>query len=92
MANYIVRAVLSNPRHPEYGQYTLPFHIPDNQYGDAMEALASLGIGDPVERDCRVDEIDSNFPILKRLEKVAVNVDELDYLSPQIRVSSGSHV
>ena len=84
MANDIVRAVLSNAQHPEYGQYTLPFPIPDQEYGAVMEALASLGIGDPVARDCRVDEIDSVFPILKRLEKVAVNVDELDYLAKRL--------
>ena len=43
-----------------------------------------MGIGDPVGRDCRVDELNSSFLILKRLEKVAVNVDELDYLAKRL--------
>ena len=51
---------------------------------DTVAALASLGIGDPVGRDCRVDELNSSFLILKRLEKVAVNVDELDYLAKRL--------
>ena len=55
-----------------------------------MAALASLGIGDPVGRDCRVDELNSSFLILKRLEKVAVNVDELDYLAKRLDSSDGS--
>ena len=25
--SYVIKAVLSNPRHPEYGQVTIPFPI-----------------------------------------------------------------
>jgi hypothetical protein len=49
-----------------------------------METLERMEIGDAVQRDCRVDEITSDFPILKRLEKVAINVDELDYLAKRL--------
>ena len=80
----MMHAVLSNSRHPEYGQPTVPFPIPRGAYDDTVAALASLGIGDPVGRDCRVDELNSSFLILKRLEKVAVNVDELDYLAKRL--------
>lgn len=80
----MMHAVLSNSRHPEYGQLTVPFPIPRGAYDDTVAALASLGIGDPVGRDCRVDELNSSFLILKRLEKVAVNVDELDYLAKRL--------
>ena len=31
-----------------------------------------------------MDELNSSFLILKRLEKVAVNVDELDYLAKRL--------
>lgn len=81
---YIIRAVLSNAKHPEYGQFTIPFPIPESEYEFALDALASLGIGSPSDRDCRVDEIDSSFPILKRLEKVAINLDEMDYLAKRL--------
>ena len=80
----MTHAVLSNSRHPEYGQLTVPFPISRGAYDDTVAALASLGIGDPVGRDCRVDELNSSFLILKRLEKVAVNVDELDYLAKRL--------
>ena len=77
----MMHAVLSNSRHPEYGQLTVPFPISRGAYDDTVAALASLGIGDPVGR---VDELNSSFLILKRLEKVAVNVDELDYLAKRL--------
>ena len=42
------------------------------------------GAGSPLKRDCRVDELESGFPILKRLEKVGANLDELDYLARRL--------
>ena len=59
----MMHAVLSNSRHPEYGQLTVPFPISRGAYDDTVAALASLGIGDPVGRDCRVDELNSSFPV-----------------------------
>ena len=79
-----MRAVLSNAKHPEYGQVTIPFPLAQDQYDDCVELLEKLGIGDVVERDCKVEEIQGGLPILKRLEKVAVNIDELDYLSKRL--------
>ena len=79
-----MRAVFSNAKHPEYGQVTIHLPIPRSEYDHCMELLATLEIGDAVGRDCRVDEITSDFPILKRLEKSAVNVDELDYLAKRL--------
>jgi len=76
----VSQAVLSNSQHQEYGGVTVPFPIPREEYDHVMELLEPLEIGDPIARDCRVDEISSEYPILKRLEKVAVNIDELDYL------------
>ncbi|MFQ9916311.1 MAG: hypothetical protein ACLRWQ_07875 [Flavonifractor plautii] len=31
-----------------------------------------------------MDELESGFPILKRLEKVGINLDELDYLARRL--------
>ncbi len=31
MSSYMIKAVLSNPRHPEYGQVTIPFPIPNEE-------------------------------------------------------------
>ena len=54
----MIRAVLSNPSHPEYGVATIPFPIPRDQYAHCMELLEALEIGDAVKADCRVEEID----------------------------------
>ena len=77
-------AVLGNAKHPEYGSATVPLPIPNDEYGHVMELLGTLGIGDVMERDCKVEEIRGGLPILKRLEKVAVNIDELDYLAKRL--------
>ena len=79
-----VNAVLSNPKHPEYGQYTVPLPIPSDQYDGLIEALNVMGMGDPLARDCQMDEIFGEYPILKRLEGKPVNIDELDYLAKRL--------
>ena len=78
------KAVLGNIKHPEYGVASIPFPIPEKQYESTMEMMNALGIGDPLARDCRVEEITHGWPVLKRLEKVAVNIDELDYLAKRL--------
>ena len=77
-------AVLGNAKHPEYGSATVPLPIPNDEYGHVMELLGTLGIGDVMERDCKVEEIQEGLPILKRLEKVAANIDELDFLAKRL--------
>ena len=77
----VLRCVLSNAAYTEYGQVTVPFPIPAQEYERTLELLAAMELGNPLERDCRLDELESGFPILKRLEKVGINLDELDYLA-----------
>ena len=76
----VLRCVLSNAAHPEYGQVTIPFPIPVMEYERTLELLAAMELGARLKRDCRVDEVCGDWPILKRLEKVAINLDEMDYL------------
>ena len=38
----MIRAVLSNPSHPEYGVATIPFPVPHDQYARCMELLEAL--------------------------------------------------
>ena len=78
------KAVLGNAKHPEYGVANIPFPIPNEQYESTMEMMRALEIGDALVRDCRVEEITHGWPILKRLEKIAVNIDELDYLAKRL--------
>ena len=62
----------SNPLHPEYGVATIPFPISHDQYAYCMELLEALKIGDAVKADCKVEEIDSFFTVLKRMEMLTV--------------------
>ena len=80
----MIRAVLSNPSHPEYGVATIPFPIPHDQYAHCMGLLAALEIGDAVKADCKVEKIDSFYTVLKRTEMLTVNVEELNYLARRL--------
>jgi hypothetical protein len=76
----MIYARLSNPVRPDLPPVIVSFPIEENPY----EKLSSIGIGSATERDCYVAEIDGDVPILKRLEKVTLNVDELDYLAKRL--------
>ena len=80
----MIRAVLSNPSHPEYGVATIPFPVPHDQYAHCMELLAALEIGDAVKADCKVEKIDSFYTVLKRTEMLTVNMEELNYLAKRL--------
>ena len=80
----MIRAVLSNPSHPEYGVATIPFPIPHDQHAHCMELLEALEIGDAVKADCKVQAIDSFYSVLKRTEMLTVNVEELNYLAKRL--------
>ena len=80
----MIQAVLGNPSHPEYGVATIPFPIPHDQYAHCMELLEALEIGDAVKADCKVEEIDSFYTVLKRTEMLTVNVEELNYLAKRL--------
>ena len=80
----MMQAVLSNPSHPEYGVATIPFPIPRDQHAHCMELLEALEIGDAVKADCKVEKIDSFYTVLKRVEMLTVNVEELNYLAKRL--------
>ena len=80
----MIQAVLSNPSHPEYGVATIPFPIPRDQYAHCMELLEALEIGDAVKADCKVEKVDSFYTVLKRVEMLTVNVEELNYLAKRL--------
>lgn len=74
--------IFSNSQRPEYGQATVSFPIREEEYPSVVSMLQRMGLGDPLERDCWVDEVNGDWPILMRLEKVAINLDEMD-ISPR---------
>ena len=80
----MIQAVLGNPYHPEYGVATIPFPIHHDQYAHCMELLEALEIGDAVKADCQVQEINSFYSVLKRMEMLTVNVEELNYLAKRL--------
>lgn len=77
----IFQAVIGNAKHSEYGTVTIPFPVPREEYPHVLKLLKPLGIGDPLKQDGYVEEINGEYPILKRLETSCVNLDELDYLA-----------
>ena len=80
----IFKAILSNKAHPELGQATIPLPIRDSEYDHTIGLLESMDIGSPTAQDCRVDGLDSSYPILDQLVTQTVNVDELDYLAKRL--------
>ena len=82
--SYVIQAILSNPRHPECGQITIPFPIPVDQYDQTIEMLRTMGLGDATNQDCIVDEVDSQYSVLGKLNGMLVNVDQMDYLAKRL--------
>ena len=82
--SYVIKAILSNPQRPECGQITIPFPIPVDQYDQTIEMLRAMGLGEPVDQDCKVDMIDSQYHVLNFIQGKLVNVDELDYLAKRL--------
>ena len=80
----MMQVILSNSKHPEYGQATIPLPLTQDQYDDCVELLEKLEIGSATKQDCKVLEISSAFPVLKRMEMLTVNLDELDYLAKRL--------
>lgn len=80
----LIKATLYNRDHPEYGVATIPFPIPKEQYDHCIETVQALGIGAPLKKDCKVMEIDSFFSVLKIMENLCVDLDELDYLAKRL--------
>lgn len=68
----MMKAVLSNADHPEYGVVTIPLPVPRNQYDHCVALLEALEIGDASEADCRLDSLDSAWPVLNQLVYRAV--------------------
>lgn len=84
MRNYVIKAILENPKHPEYGVITVPFPIPQAEYDRILEMLEAMEIGKATEQDCLVKEIDSYYAVLEKLNDAEVNIDELDYLAKRL--------
>ena len=80
----MMEAVLTSDIHPEYGELTIPFPIPEEDYDRTLELLEELEIGDVFSQDCRIVNLESEYPVLERLKGAAVNVDELDYLAKRL--------
>lgn len=81
----ILQAVIGNMNHPNFGTVTIPFPIPMNEYDHVLNLLKPLGIGKVLGRDCYVEQfLCEDYPVLKRIEKSCVNLDELDYLAKRL--------
>lgn len=79
--SYIIQATLSNPKHSENGKNEILFPLEQKDYAGEIQRLGELGIGDAVDQDCLVEDIDSYYEVLQCLKGQIVNVDELDFLA-----------
>ena len=79
-----MKAVLTNPQHPEYGQVTVPLPIPYEEYDHCMKLLEPLEIGHATTRDCHIDEVIDCYYVFDRLVGSSVNIDELDFLARSV--------
>ena len=82
--SHVIKAVLRNPSHPEYGQITIPFPIPLYEYDQTIEMLQAIELGFSINRDSMVDEVESPYKPLALLKNTMVNVDQLDYLAKRL--------
>ncbi len=80
----MVRTVLSNAVHPEYGSIPLEFPIPDDQYDHTIAQLEKLEIGAVQNSDCKIDTLSSWYTVLEPLIGQVINMDELDYLAKRL--------
>ena len=78
------QTVLSNKDHMEYGMVTVPFPIPEDQYADITRMLEVLHVGSELSRDCMVESVEGDWPVLNVLAGREVNLDELDYLAKHL--------
>ena len=78
------QTVLFNKDHMEYGMVTVPFPIPEDQYADITRMLEVLHVGSELSRDCMVESVEGDWPVLNVLAGQEVNLDELDYLAKRL--------
>lgn len=78
----MIRAILSNRQRPDLPPVSIDFPIAS--YSETHQQLEAIGVGHIAIRDCFVKELDSDYPILKRIQETEVNVDELDYLAKRL--------
>ena len=55
--SHVIKAVLHNPSHPEYGQITIPFPIPLDEYDQTIEMLQAIELGFSINRDSMVHDV-----------------------------------
>ena len=72
----IMKTAISNKAHPEYGQATIPFPIPDSEYDHTIGLLEGMGIGSPTAQDCRVDFAPQ--PVITK-DNVPMQIDTVIY-------------
>ena len=75
---------MENSSYPEYGVVRIPFPIPRESYDTYMEKLREMELGDVREKDCKIVSILSDYAVLRQIEGLNVNVDELDYLAKRL--------
>lgn len=78
----MIQALLFNRQRPDLPPVPVCFPIAD--YAGIYKNLQVIGIGSIAVRDCFARELVGDYPILKRLKEIEINVDKLDYLAKRL--------
>jgi hypothetical protein len=77
----LLKAELYNPAQPEQ---SVSVSFPIKDYDTIYAALSEYGMGDVINRDCRIKSLESDYPVLDSLIGTDVNIDEMDYLAKRL--------
>ena len=79
-----MNVIIGNANRPSYGECTIPLPIPRKEYDHSLGLLQQMEIGDAIREDCWIIGFEKCPPLLKRLQGMLVNIDELDYLAKRL--------
>ena len=79
-----MNVIIGNANRPSYGECTIPLPIPRKEYDHSLGLLQQMEIGDATREDCWIIGFEKCPPLLKRLQGMLVNIDELDYLAKRL--------
>ncbi len=78
----MIQTLLKNRQRPDLSPVSVEFPI--SGYEEVYAKLEAIELGHIAINDCYVADLNSDYPILKRLEETEINVDEMDYLAKRL--------
>ncbi|MCI8650733.1 MAG: hypothetical protein HFG20_11530 [Anaerotruncus sp.] len=83
-----IHVTFRNPSHPEYGTVEIAFPIPREQYGQTIEKLEALGLGDVLAGGCTIEQLHSEKPADHQCRLLTGTPDEQVWLKEHLEILS----